>query len=98
MKHFLKYLKENKDDSPLYVFDSAFDEDKKAKKLLGEFSSCLQNYNVDHFLVADQISHQIFVLFMMNSSMKTTSLSHNILMKISFILSVKVVVLPIDGF
>lgn len=33
MKHFLKYLHENKDDSPLYIFDSAFDEDKKSQEI-----------------------------------------------------------------
>ena len=37
VKHFLKYMKYNKDDSPLYIFDSTFDDDKKAKKLLGVY-------------------------------------------------------------
>ena len=30
-KYFLSYLRENRDDSPLYVFDSTFDDDKVAK-------------------------------------------------------------------
>lgn len=37
LKHFIKYMAETKDDSPLYVFDSAFDEDKHAKSLLDDF-------------------------------------------------------------
>ena len=37
MKHFLKYLYTNQDDSPLYIFDSAFDDDRKAKKLLSKY-------------------------------------------------------------
>ena len=31
-------MNDNKDDSPLYVFDSSFDEDKYAKTLLGKQS------------------------------------------------------------
>ena len=38
MKHFLKYLQNNKDDSPLYIFDSAFEDDKVSKKILRKFS------------------------------------------------------------
>jgi len=34
LKHFLQYQQHNKDDSPLYVFDGAFDDDRKAKKIL----------------------------------------------------------------
>lgn len=34
MKHFLKYLQNNKDDSPLYIFDSAFEDDRVSKKIL----------------------------------------------------------------
>lgn len=37
MKHFHKYLHSNKDDSPLYIFDSAFEDDRKAKKIMSEF-------------------------------------------------------------
>lgn len=36
MKHFLKYLHTTKDDSPLYIFDSAFEDDRKAKKILSK--------------------------------------------------------------
>jgi histone arginine demethylase JMJD6 len=36
-RYFLKYLKENKDDSPLYVFDSNYDNDKVSKVLLEEY-------------------------------------------------------------
>ena len=34
MKHFLKYLYTNCDDSPLYIFDSGFEDDRKSKKIL----------------------------------------------------------------
>lgn len=37
LKYFLKYLWNNKDDSPLYIFDSTFDEDKFAKRLLHDY-------------------------------------------------------------
>ena len=37
LKHFLSYMRENRDDSPLYIFDSTFDEDKQAKKLLQDY-------------------------------------------------------------
>ena len=37
LRHFLGYLKGNKDDSPLYVFDSAFDEDSKANRILRDY-------------------------------------------------------------
>ncbi len=36
MKHFIRYLEKNIDDSPLYVFDSSFEDDKKSKRILGE--------------------------------------------------------------
>ena len=37
LKHFLRYLENNQDDSPLYVFDSSFEDDRYAKKLLGMY-------------------------------------------------------------
>lgn len=37
MKHFLKYLQNNHDDSPLYIFDSAFEDDRIAKKILRDY-------------------------------------------------------------
>jgi len=37
LKHFLQYLYKNYDDSPLYVFDSTFDEDGSAKSLLADY-------------------------------------------------------------
>jgi hypothetical protein len=36
LKYFLKYMYTNCDDSPLYIFDSGFDEDRKANKILSE--------------------------------------------------------------
>ena len=35
--HFLNYTEENRDDSPLYVFDSSFDDDKHANQLLRDY-------------------------------------------------------------
>eukprot|EP00978_Attheya_sp_CCMP212_P001405 scaffold2957_cov55-Attheya_sp.AAC.4 len=37
LKHFMSYLRKNKDDSPLYIFDSTFDDDRKAKRLLKDY-------------------------------------------------------------
>jgi len=37
LKHFLKYLHKNRDDSPLYVFHSSFDEDRIARRLLSDY-------------------------------------------------------------
>lgn len=36
-KHFVQYLYNNTDDSPLYIFDSHFDTDKISKSLLTDF-------------------------------------------------------------
>lgn len=38
MRYFLDYMRHNKDDSPLYVFDSRFEEDRNAKCLLTDFA------------------------------------------------------------
>ena len=37
LKYFLQYLHHNQDDSPLYIFDSNFDEDRVSKKLLSHY-------------------------------------------------------------
>jgi len=37
LKHFLKYLQNNHDDSPLYIFDSAFEDDKISKRILSKY-------------------------------------------------------------
>jgi histone arginine demethylase JMJD6 len=37
LKTFLKYTRHNRDDSPLYVFDSAFDEDRGADQILKDY-------------------------------------------------------------
>ena len=37
LKHFMRYLRDNRDDSPLYIFDSAFDEDRGGKQLLKDY-------------------------------------------------------------
>ena len=38
LKHYVKYLRQNDDDSPLYIFDSHFDDDKVSKDLLNDYS------------------------------------------------------------
>lgn len=37
LRYFLRYLEQNKDDSPLYIFDATFDEDRYAKSLLNDY-------------------------------------------------------------
>lgn len=38
LRHFLRYLEQNHDDSPLYIFDATFDEDRYAKRLLRDYT------------------------------------------------------------
>ncbi|GAB5031826.1 phosphatidylserine receptor [Nannochloropsis oceanica] len=47
LKHFLKYVGKQKDDSPLYIFDSTFDDDKEAKALLDDYA--VPSYFPDDF-------------------------------------------------
>lgn len=37
LRHFLEYVKYNRDDSPLYIFDSRFDDDRLANRILEEY-------------------------------------------------------------
>jgi len=37
-RHFCKYMKVQRDDSPLYIFDSTFDERRETKSLLDDYS------------------------------------------------------------
>ena len=37
LRHFLRYLEDNRDDSPLYIFDATFDEDRYAQRLLEDY-------------------------------------------------------------
>jgi histone arginine demethylase JMJD6 len=37
LRHFMSYLKENQDDSPLYIFDSSFPDDKRASRMLSDY-------------------------------------------------------------
>mmetsp|Transcript_11297 Transcript_11297/g.24094 ORF Transcript_11297/g.24094 Transcript_11297/m.24094 type:complete len:608 (-) Transcript_11297:276-2099(-) len=38
LRYFIEYLRHNRDDSPLYIFDATFDEDKYAKRLLQDYT------------------------------------------------------------
>lgn len=38
LKYFLKYLQTNRDDSPLYVFDSSFERDTYSRSLLQDYT------------------------------------------------------------
>lgn len=37
LKHFIRYVRNNRDDSPLYIFDTTFDEDRYAKRILKDY-------------------------------------------------------------
>ena len=37
LKHFFKYVEKQQDDSPLYIFDSTYDDDKEAQALLDDY-------------------------------------------------------------
>jgi hypothetical protein len=49
LKYFIDYMKYNKDDSPLYIFDGNFDEDGVSKSLL-------HNYKVPSYFTDDLFS------------------------------------------
>lgn len=38
LKYFLRYLDQNRDDSPLYIFDASFDNDYVAKSMLQDYT------------------------------------------------------------
>ena len=38
LKYFLRYMAHNADDSPLYIFEGAFDDDKEGCKLLEDYT------------------------------------------------------------
>jgi histone arginine demethylase JMJD6 len=38
LKHFLRYMKAQRDDSPLYVFDSMYNDDRTPSRLLAEYA------------------------------------------------------------
>jgi len=38
LRYFIQYLQNNKDDSPLYIFDATFDEDRYAKRILDDYT------------------------------------------------------------
>lgn len=38
MRNFTKYMESQSDDSPLYIFDSHFDDDYSAKRILDDYT------------------------------------------------------------
>jgi histone arginine demethylase JMJD6 len=49
MRYFLEYVKNNEDDSPLYIFDSRFENDAVSRCLL-------RDYRVPSFFPEDYFS------------------------------------------
>jgi len=39
LKHFISYMKGQKDDTPLYIFDGVFDKQERARELLGHYAA-----------------------------------------------------------
>lgn len=55
LRYFLRYLQNNKDDSPLYIFDSNYDNDPVAKSLLADYqvreiAHCVPRFSAYSFL------------------------------------------------
>lgn len=48
LKYFYQYMKHNRDDSPLYLFDGNFDQDGTSKSLLGDYK--VPSYFTDDLL------------------------------------------------
>jgi histone arginine demethylase JMJD6 len=55
LKHFLRYLHNNRDDSPLYIFDSGFDDDRVASRILSKY-----NYGVRRMRLFENDSYSDF--------------------------------------
>ena len=47
LSYFLQYLKHNTDDSPLYIFDATFDEDKGGAKVILDHYTVPEYFNED---------------------------------------------------
>ncbi len=60
LKYFLEYMRHQQDDSPLYVFDSHFDEHPIAKSLL-------EDYTVPHVFPDDFFSLVRLLLLLLSS-------------------------------
>lgn len=54
-KYFMEYLVYNNDDSPLYLFESSFDNNKKLKSLVNDYE-VLEYFKEDFFDLVRRLS------------------------------------------
>ena len=72
LKYFLRYMEHQRDDSPMYIFDSTFDEDKRAKTLLSSYS-VPEYFNEDLFRLVGESRRPPYRWFLIGPKRSGTS-------------------------
>lgn len=76
LKHFLKYMSRNRDDSPLYIFDSGFDEDRLAKKILSSYT-VPEYFNDDLFRLVSERRRPPYRWFLVGPERSGTTIHYD---------------------